>query len=68
VKANLDMIDIFIRVLDVDNSKKIECDEFIGIVQQRQFYGAGEDRSLKKPFIGVKEEALLWINKAERIW
>ena len=62
------MIDIFIKVLDVNNSKKIDPEEFQGIITQRSFYGAGEDSSLSKPFLGIKDNFFHWLNKGERIW
>lgn len=62
------MIDIFIKVLDWNDNKKIESEEFLGIVQQRSYYGAGESNSLSKPLYGFKDQIFRIINKAERIW
>lgn len=57
MKTNHDLIEIFIRVLDINNNHKIEPSQFFGIVQQRAFYGSGEDNSLAKPVKILKDLA-----------
>ncbi|KRX07179.1 hypothetical protein PPERSA_00336 [Pseudocohnilembus persalinus] len=69
LKSNPDQIDIFIKILDIDRSGKIEPQEFCGIVTNRAFYGSGDsDNSLAIPFVGLKEQFIKWLHKGERIW
>lgn len=69
VKISDTQIDIFLQVMDANGNGRIDYDEFVGVVKQRAFYGAGEKtQNLEKPFVVLKNKLIKFGEKLVRIY
>ena len=48
-------------------NNKIEPEELKALVKDQEQFGGGNDNTLSKPLTVLKEQSLVWLNKAERI-
>lgn len=74
-----DQIDIFVQILDLNSNNikiiiyilddnRIDTKEFLGVLQNRSFYGISDIDSLRKPFFSVWDFLNKSYDKFERIW